>query len=199
MAHLWKEILYLFFQTHLGSFVGRNFTHRGEDSQLNTPSFIRIAVQPLELFRSEDVLQSLNKNTKWATIHNHIDNSMKSWLVTRDPCNGLLQFPYNWVVSSPICPKQPVFSITKDVWILDHTHMGSLENTNPGPFLPTVSVWEFLSGICGWKGKSPGYLPRVCGQNNKKKHAKLKVLAKVWSYACYRYASRLKDILATDS
>jgi len=34
---------------------------------MRTPSFIRIAVQPLELFRSEDILQSLNKNFRVET------------------------------------------------------------------------------------------------------------------------------------
>ncbi len=31
------------------------------------------------------------------------------WLVNRDPYNGLLQSLYNWVVKSPIYPKQPGF------------------------------------------------------------------------------------------
>ena len=31
------------------------------------------------------------------------------WLVKKDPCNGLLKSPHNWVVSSPIYPKQPGF------------------------------------------------------------------------------------------
>ena len=32
------------------------------------------------------------------------------WLVHRDPCNGLLWSPHNWVVWSPTYPKQPRFS-----------------------------------------------------------------------------------------
>ena len=35
------------------------------------------------------------------------------WLFNKDPYNGVLQSPCNWVVQSPIYPKQPVFFIAQ--------------------------------------------------------------------------------------
>ena len=42
--------------------------------------------------------RSRGASSIWATKKKHLLLSIESWLVNRDPYNGLLQSPYNWVV-----------------------------------------------------------------------------------------------------